>query len=104
MEENVQYQNYLLEKETFELVFQQNSANEAYNEYLGTLQYYYDIAMPKKVKTKEQENKWVTSGIRVSGKRLNSLMKEGNMPEEFKYYYFHYKRKYTTKLSVKQKS
>ena len=39
-EENVQYLNYLPEKETWELVFKQNSANEAYNELLGTLQYY----------------------------------------------------------------
>ncbi|PNF15974.1 hypothetical protein B7P43_G07494, partial [Cryptotermes secundus] len=106
-EENVQYLNCLLEKETWELVFKQNSANEAYNEFLGTLQYYYDIAMHKKrVKTKQPENKWVTSRIRVSRNRLrflNSLMKEGNMPEEFIEYYYHYK-KYTTKLSVKQKN
>jgi hypothetical protein len=32
--------------------------NDAYNEFLGTFQYYYDIAMPKKwVKTKQLENK-----------------------------------------------
>ncbi|PNF19814.1 hypothetical protein B7P43_G14292 [Cryptotermes secundus] len=107
-EENVQYLNYPLEKETWEFVFKQNSANKTDNEFLGTLQYYYDIAMHKKwVKPKQQENKWVTSGIRVLGNRLKSiddkgsLMKEGYMPEEFKEYYCHYKN-YTTKLSVKQ--
>jgi hypothetical protein len=44
--------------------------------------------MPKRrVKTKQPKNKWVTSGIRVSSIRLrflNSLMKEGNISEEFK--------------------
>jgi hypothetical protein len=47
--------------------------------------------MPKKlVKSKQQKNKWVTSGIRVSGNRLrflNKLMKEGNISEECKKYY-----------------
>jgi hypothetical protein len=66
----------------------QNSANDTYNEFLGTFQYYHDIAMPKKwVKIKQQKNKWVISGIRVSGNRLrflNSLMKERNISEELK--------------------
>jgi hypothetical protein len=53
-EKNIQYLNYLLGKENWELVFKQNSANDAYNEFLGTLRYYYDIAMPKKwVKVKQ---------------------------------------------------
>jgi hypothetical protein len=40
------------------------SACKAYNEFLGTLQYYYNIVMPKKrVKAIQQENKWVTAGI-----------------------------------------
>jgi hypothetical protein len=38
-EENIQYLNYLLEKETWELVFKQNSVNDAYNKFLGTFQY-----------------------------------------------------------------
>jgi dsDNA-binding SOS-regulon protein len=46
-EENVQYLNYLLDKETWKLVFTQKSENDAYNEILGTSQYYYEIAMPK---------------------------------------------------------
>jgi hypothetical protein len=33
-EENVQYLNYLLEKEAWELVFKRTSANEAYNDFL----------------------------------------------------------------------
>jgi hypothetical protein len=40
-EDNVQYLNSLLEKETWELVFKQASVNDAYNEFLGTFQYYY---------------------------------------------------------------
>jgi hypothetical protein len=64
-EENVQYLNYLLDKETWELLFKQKLANDAYNGFLGIFQYYYEIAIPKKlVKSKQHENKWVTSGIR----------------------------------------
>jgi hypothetical protein len=63
--------------------------------------------MPKKwVKSRQKKKKWVTSGIRVSGNRLGSLngiMKEGNVPEDLKKYYSRYK-KYTTKLSVKQRN
>jgi hypothetical protein len=85
-EENIQYLNYLLAKENWELLLKQNSVNEAYNAFSDTFKYYYDIAMPKKrVQTERQRNKWVTAGIRVSGNRLrflNILMKQGNMPEE----------------------
>jgi hypothetical protein len=77
-----------LGKETWKGVFKQNSVNEAYNLFLYTLRYYYDIAMPRKrVKIKRKENKWVTTGIRVSGNRLrllNILKKEGHMSEETK--------------------
>jgi hypothetical protein len=94
MEENVQYLNYLLGKETWKGVFKQNSVNEAYNLFLYTLRYYYDIAMPKKhVQIKSKENKW----IRVSGNRLrllNILNKEGHMSQETKKYYCHYNRIY----------
>jgi deoxyribodipyrimidine photolyase len=106
-EENVQYLNYLLGKEAWELVLKQNEANDAYNEFLGTFQYYHNIAMPQKlVKIKQQRNKSITLGIRVSGNRLrtlHSLMKEGNTSEELKKYYCQYK-KFTTKLSVKLKN
>jgi hypothetical protein len=62
-EENIQYLNYLLGKENWELVLKQNSVNNAYNEFLSTLQYYYNIVMPKKrVKAIQEENKWVTVG------------------------------------------
>ncbi|PNF39304.1 hypothetical protein B7P43_G16557 [Cryptotermes secundus] len=106
-EENVQYLNYLLDKETWELVFKQKSANNAYNEFLDTFQYYYEIAIPKKwVKSKQHENKWITSGIRVSGNRLrflNRLMKEGNISEEFKKYYGQYKKIYNKVISEAKK-
>jgi hypothetical protein len=47
----------LLGKETWELVFKQNSASDAYNEFLGTFQYCHDVAMPKKwVKSRQQKN------------------------------------------------
>jgi hypothetical protein len=92
--ENVQYLNYLLGKENWELVLKQHSVNEAYNAFSDTFIYY--IAMPKKrVQTERQRNKWVTAGIRVSGNRLrflNSLMKQGNMSEESKKYYTQYKK------------
>jgi hypothetical protein len=58
--------------------------------------------MPKKlVKSKLCENKWVTSGIRVSENRLrflSRLMKEGNTSEEFKEYYGQYKKIYYNKV------
>jgi hypothetical protein len=46
-EENVQYLNHLLGKETWESVFEQKAANNAYNEFLGIFQYYYEIAIQK---------------------------------------------------------
>jgi hypothetical protein len=70
-EENVQYLNHLLEKETWESVFKQKAANNAYNEFLGIFQNYYEIAIPRTwVKSKQHGNKWITLGIRVSGNRL----------------------------------
>jgi hypothetical protein len=102
-EENVQYLNYLLDKETWELVFKQKFAIDAYNEFLSIFQYYYEIAMPKNwAKSKQRENKWVTSGIRVSGNRLrflSRLMKEGNISKEFKEYYSQYKKIYNKVIS-----
>jgi hypothetical protein len=81
--------------------------NDAYNEFLGTFQYYYDIAMPKRrIKTNQPENKWVNSGIRVSSTRLrflNSLMKEGNISEGFKKYYCRYKKIYNKVISEAKK-
>jgi hypothetical protein len=97
-EDNIQYLNYLLEKENWEQVLKENSVNNAYNEFSGTLQYCYNIAMPKKrIKTIQKDNTWVTAGIRVSGKRLrflHNLMKKGNVSEEDKKYYSHYKKIY----------
>jgi hypothetical protein len=106
-EENIQYLNYLLGKENWELVLKQNSVNNAYNEFLGTLKYYYDIAMPKKrIGVIKQENKWVTAGIRVSGEKLrflNSLRKERNISEDFKKYYSNYKKIYNKVISEAKK-
>jgi hypothetical protein len=106
-EENAQYLNYLLDKETWEPIFKQKSANNAYNEFLSTFQYYYEIAIPKKwVESKQCENKWITSGIKVSGNRLrflNRLMKEGNISEEFKKYYRQYKKIYNKVISEAKK-
>ncbi|PNF35448.1 hypothetical protein B7P43_G04120 [Cryptotermes secundus] len=106
-EENIQYLNYLLGKENWELVLKQNSVNNAYNEFLGTLRHYYDIAMPKKrVKVMKQENKWVTAGIRISGKKLrflNSLMKEKNISEGLRKYYRNYKKIYNKVISEAKK-
>jgi hypothetical protein len=60
--------------------------------------------MPKKwVNTNQPENKRVTSGIRLSSTRLrflNSLMKEGNISEEFKKYYCRYKKKLTNSIRI----
>jgi hypothetical protein len=47
-DENIQYLNCLLGKQTWELDLKQNSASNAYSEFLGTFQYYHDVAMPKK--------------------------------------------------------
>jgi hypothetical protein len=47
-EKNAPCLNYLLGKETGEPIFEQNSVNGAYNEFLGTFQYYHNTAIPKK--------------------------------------------------------
>ena len=91
-----------MEEESWEPVFRQTSVNDAYNEFLGTFQYYYNIAMPKKrVRTNQLENKRVTSGIRV--RFLNRLMKERNISEEFKKYYYRYKKIYNRVISEAKK-
>jgi hypothetical protein len=50
--------------------------------------------MPKKrVKLVQQDNRWVTAGIKVSGKKLrfiNSIMKERNITDQDKKYYSNY--------------
>jgi hypothetical protein len=62
-EENVQYLNHLLGKETWQSVFKQKAANNAHNEFLCIFQYYYEVAIPKKwVKSKQHGNKWITLG------------------------------------------
>jgi hypothetical protein len=98
-EENIQYLNYLLGKENWQRILKENSVNNAYNEFVDTLPYYFSIAMPNtRVKIIKQENTWVTVGIRISGKKLrflNSLMKEGNMSEQDKKYYNHCKKIYS---------
>jgi hypothetical protein len=97
-DENAQYLKHLLEGETWDQVYSQTSVNEAYNEFITTFQYYYNIAMPKKwTKTLQHENKWVTPGIRVSSRRLrflNRVINEGNISEESKEYYIRYKKIY----------
>jgi hypothetical protein len=63
--------------------------------------------MPKKrVKVMQQENKWLTAGIRVSGNKLrflNSLMKYRNISEDFKKYYGNYKKIYNKVISEAKK-
>jgi hypothetical protein len=73
-EENIQYLNHLLGKENWEQILNENSVNNAYNEFVGTLQYYYNIAMPnKRVTIIQQENTWVMAGIRISGKKTQDF-------------------------------
>jgi hypothetical protein len=106
-EENIQYFNYLLGKENWKLIFKQNSASDAYYEFLDTFQYYHNIAMPKKwINIRQHKNKWVTAGKRVSGDRLRSLSKlrkEGIMSEEVQKYYCQYKKIYNKVLCEAKK-
>jgi hypothetical protein len=58
------------------------------------------------VEHREAGNKWVTSGIRVSSTRLrflNKLMKEENISDEFKKYYYQYKKIYNRVISEAKK-
>jgi hypothetical protein len=56
-EEDVQYLNYLLGKEIWDLVLKQKEVNDAYNEFLDILQYFQNIAMPKKLVKINQQKK-----------------------------------------------
>ena len=97
-EENVHYLNYLLQRETWETVFEQTTVNTAFLEFMDTFKYYYEVAMPKvKIQSKQQRNKWITSGIRESSKRLrflSKIMKSRDVDKKFQDYYHLYKSTY----------
>jgi hypothetical protein len=69
-EENIQYLNYLLGKENWELVLKQNSENEA-----DTLRYYYDIAMPKNV--------YKQNGREINGLQQGKMYQEINSDSQY---------------------
>ena len=95
-EEDIEYLNFLLGRESWNSVTNQTSVNSAYNEFISIFNCCHNIAMPKKlIKSKRRENSWVTVGIRVSSKRLrwlNSIIKKGNVTDKFKNYYSKYKK------------
>ncbi|PSN30226.1 hypothetical protein C0J52_26944, partial [Blattella germanica] len=97
-DENIQYLNYLLERESWNSVYKQTSVNHSYDEFMLVFDYCFRIALPEtKLKVRQSSNGWVTRGIRESGKRLrflNKVFKEGNNTEEFKEYYYRYKQTY----------
>ena len=71
-DENIKYLNYLLSGENWENVYQQHDIDTAYKEFLQTLTYYFDTAIPlRKVNmNKKIKNKWITPGICKSTGRL----------------------------------
>jgi hypothetical protein len=57
-EENIKYLNYLLSGEDWENVYQQQNIDITYKEFLQTLTYYFDTAIPlTKVNINKQTNK-----------------------------------------------
>jgi hypothetical protein len=74
-DENIKYLNYLLSGENLENVYQQHDIATAYNEFLQTLTYYFDTAIPlRKVNINKQiKNQWTTPGICKSSERLKFL-------------------------------
>ncbi|PSN49843.1 hypothetical protein C0J52_14129 [Blattella germanica] len=99
-EEDIEYLNFHIIKESWNTVLHQTTVNGAFDEFLNTFNYYHNIAVPKKrIKIKQKTNNWVTIGIKALGRRLKWLkiiMKIGNVNNEFKNYYSRYK-KYITK-------
>jgi hypothetical protein len=87
-DENIKYLNYLLSGEKWENVYQQHDIDTAYKEFVQTLTYYFDTAIPlRKVNiNKKIKNQWITPGICKSSERLKILsryIKERNVPTEF---------------------
>jgi adenine specific DNA methylase Mod len=55
--ENIKYLNYLLSGEDWENVYEQHDIDIAYKEFLQTLTYYFDTAIPlRKVSINKQKN------------------------------------------------
>lgn len=106
-EENIQYLNYLLAKESWDSVFNHTSVNLAYEDFHKTFSYCYEIALPEtKIKLLKHTKNWVTTGIRESGKRLRFLsriLKNGNVSKTFKDYYLCYKKIYTNVIREAKK-
>ena len=91
-----------------ENVYQQHDIATAYNEFLQTLTYYFDTAIPlRKVNINKQiKNQRTTPGICKSSERLKFLcryIKERNVSTEFINYYNNYKQIYHKVINLAKK-
>jgi hypothetical protein len=63
---------YLLNKESWQEVFQTSELNSALQVFMDIFGYYFNIAFPCELKNlnKTYNSKWITKGIKVSCKRV----------------------------------
>jgi hypothetical protein len=90
-EKKVEEFKRLLSEESWQEVYQTLEVNSALQIFMDNLGYYFNIAFPYKSQkiTNIQNNKWITKGLKNSGKRvrfLNSLKKKVNLSREAQTY------------------
>ena len=100
-EEKVEEFKRLISEESWQAVYQAVEVNLALQIFMENFRNYFNIVFPYKSQkiTSTQNNKWITKGLRNSGKRarfLNSLKKKYNLSREaqtyIKKYQFIYKK------------
>ena len=66
---------YLIQKETWNEVFECKEPNNSFKQFMNTLTYYFNTAFPIKVKLEKNSiaNKWITKGLIISRDKLRLL-------------------------------
>jgi hypothetical protein len=98
----------LLSKEHWHEVYQTLEVNSALQIFMENFGYYFNIAFPYKLHKLRnvQSNKWITKGLKNSGKRmrfLNSLRKKFNLSREAQAYIKNYHITYKKVLKEAKK-
>ena len=88
-------------KENWKTIYSKHDVDYIFSEFQNSLNYYLDVALPlKRIKinqSKNKKSKWVTKGIRISGKTLrflSSLTKGKSVSQNFIQYVKTYKKVY----------
>jgi hypothetical protein len=93
--ENIEEFKCLLNKESWQEVFQTSEVNSDLHVFMDTFDYYYNIKFPYKLKNfNETYNiKWITKGIKISSNRkrlLNSVKRKFSLSKEAQTYVKNY--------------